>query len=248
LKIPAPMRPYVEAAHRKEMIRRRRRRVLIFVFSFPLVLLAISLYLVLGPQPPRAPVVLPISPQQAAHAEQQINAVQQALTSDAPLSLSPSSSAAHGKSPVQVSQGSQGKQNVSLRLSQADINAYLSGSKKMQLFLHAHGIQAIAVALQTPAQMTITAHAFFHGVTGNALVTANLIPDPQTGVRFAVTAARFGRFPPPVIKAAAQQIAAQLLKRPHHPIPFHMTSIQVSGSELIMTGTRQTISGNSSPP
>ena len=116
--------------------------------------------------------------------------------------------------------GPQGEDVVTMQLSEADINAYLAGSKKLKASLEAKGVHAVSVELAPPNVITFHAAATLKGLSGNGLVAATLTPDPKTSVHLDITDARFGRLPPPIVKAAAGQIITRLLVSPRrHPVP-----------------------------
>ena len=150
--MPSPPVPAAEAARQRAQRQRLRRRVVGCVFALPLFFLACALYLLLGPKPPPPPVVLPVTPRQADQAERHIDAVRQALTDPpaaappaptpetpavSPVPVPPESPAAPpvpgrppaAPAPVRHDTGPQGEDVVTLQLSQADLNAYFSGSK-----------------------------------------------------------------------------------------------------------------------
>ena len=90
--------------------------------------------------------------------------------------------------------------------------------------------------LAPPNLITFHANATLQGVTGNGLVAAALTPDPKTAVHLEITDARFGRLPPPIVKAAAAQIIARLLVSPKRPLPLTIRTVEVRGTDLILTG------------
>ena len=63
-----------------------------------------------------------------------------------------------------------------------------------------------------------------------------MTPDPKTAVHLDVTDARFGRLPPPIVKAAADQIVGQFLGSPNRPPPLSVRKVEVRGTDLILTG------------
>ena len=253
--MPAPPVPAAEAARLRAHRLRLRRRIIGIIFGIPLLLLACALYLYFGPKPPPPPQVLPVTPQRAAQATEDINAVRQALTEPPPPAppaapMSPKTNAALHPTQVPPSQptralpvrhirGPQGEDLVTMQLSEADINAYFSGNKQIKASLEKKGVHAVSVELQPPAVMIFHVNATLQRLTGNGLVSAALSPDPQTAVHLTITDARFGRLPPPVVKAAADQITQQVLARPRHPLPISVKKIEVQGNNLILTGVQQ---------
>ena len=125
---------------------------------------------------------------------------------------------------------------MTLQLSQADINAYLAGSKKLKTSLESKGVHAVSVELAPPNVITFHANATLKGLSGNGLVTAVMTPDPKTSVHLDITDARFGRLPPPIVKAAADQIITRLLVSPQRPPSLSVRKVEVKGSDLILTG------------
>ena len=63
-----------------------------------------------------------------------------------------------------------------------------------------------------------------------------MTPDPKTSVHLDVTDARFGRLPPPIVKAAADQIITRLLVSPQRPPSLSVRKVEVKGTDLILTG------------
>lgn len=125
-----------------------------------------------------------------------------------------------------------------MQLSQADLNAYLSGNAQIKAALEKKGVHAVSIELQSPDVIVFHANATLQGVTGNALVSAALTPDPQSVVRLNITDARFGRLPPPVVRAAAGEITRQLLARPRRPLPISVRAVEVKGTDLTLTGVQ----------
>jgi hypothetical protein len=232
--------PAAEAARQRQKRQRLRRRVLISVWVVPIVLLVIALYFAFGPQPPSAPVPLPVSPQETAVATQHINSVQQALTQPAPT---PPPALKSSIKSVKKSVKYSPDETTTLRVSQADLNTYISGNAKFHASLEAKGVHAATVILMPPDNLTIHAAATFRGISGNALITGTLAPDPQTVLKLQITHAQFGRFPPPVVRAAASAIIAHLLGRTHTKLPVTINSVNVTGSDLVITETHT--AGNS---
>lgn len=258
-----PPVPAAEAARQRAQRRRLRRQVMGAVFAVPLFLLACALYLAFGPKPPPPPLVLPVTPRQADQAERHIDAVRQALTEPQASSMPSTPARAHGAdamtppesahptpiapSPVRHSTGPQGEDVMTLQLSEADINAYLSGSKKLKATLEARGVHAVTIDLAPPNLITFHAAATLQGLTGNAQVSAMLTPDPKTAVHLTITEARLGRLPPPVVKAAADQIVGHFLGSPKHPLPLTVRTVEVRGTNLILTGV-ESEKNTASPP
>ncbi|MBV9848133.1 MAG: hypothetical protein JO250_00455 [Armatimonadetes bacterium] len=245
--MPAPPVPAAEAARQRAQRRRLRRRVIGVIYGIPLLLLACALYLYLGPKPPPPPAVLPVTPQRAAQATQRIDAVRQALTEPAPPEAPPAPTpggkdtrqtapASGPLPPVRHVRGPQGEDLVTLQLSEADLNAFLSGNDKLKATLEAKGVHAVSVELTPPSGIILHANATLKGLTDNALVAATLSPDPQTAVRLNVTDARFGRLPPPAVRAAVDRIAGQVLANPHRPLSLTVRRVEVRGTDLILTG------------
>jgi hypothetical protein len=264
--MPAPPVTAAEAARLRLKRQRLRRHILFFVYGIPLLLLAVAVYLAFGPKPPPPPKFVAVSPQRAAAATQSIDAVRQALTqppptpppaaspsaptgkttSPAPTS-SPAQPAMSSSAPVQVTHTANGQDQVTLRISQADLNAYLNGNPNVKKILHKQGVHAISVALAPPADITVLAAATFRGLPGNAEIDAQLKPDPKTAVRLDVKNARFGHFPPPVIRTAVQQILKRVLGGAHSPLPLRVTSVRVIGTDLVLQGVRKSILPAKSP-
>ena len=258
--MPMPPVPAAEAARQRARRQRLRRRIMVAIYGVPLLLLALAVYLAYGPKPPPPPVVLPVSPQQAAAVAQRIDAVRQALiqpppapavpgTAQSPLSgsgtralppLAHPAPPAHPMPPppVEVTRRPNGNDQVTMRLSQTDVNAYLASDPKSVALLRAHGVQAVSVNFDPPNQITIHAAADFHGVSGDGIIHAAIVPDPQTGVRLNITDARFGRLPPPALTATANSLVNSLLRRQHAPLGLSIRSAQIDGTELVITGVR----------
>ena len=241
--MPSPPVPAAEAARQRAQRQRLRRRLSVAIFAFPLFFLACALYLYFGPKPPPPPAIIPVTPQQAAQAEQHITAISQALTQPIPPSAPPHPSSPPAPTPpdttpapVRHTRGPQGEDVVTLMLTEADINAYLSGNQKIKSNLAARGVHALSVELTPPAGIVFHVNATLKKFQGNALVAATMTPDPRTAVQFNITDARFGRLPTPVVKAAADRIAKQLLGTPPHPLPLSVRKVEVQGTNLILTG------------
>ncbi len=244
--MPAPPVPAAEAMRLRARRSRLRRRLMIGIWGVPLAFLAAALYFAFGPKPPPPPRPLPVSPQQTATASQHIDAVRQALTQAAPerppaspATQAPVSPAPQGMPPPSTPAPQTQTPTQTLRVSQADLNTYLTGNTKIKTSLEAHGVHAATVELQAPSVITIHASVTFRGVSGDALMTAAMTPDPATAIHLDITDARFGRFPPPVIRAAASAILSQVLKRPSKPLPVTVQSVRVVGTDLVITETRR---------
>lgn len=255
--MPSPPVPAAEAARQRARRKRLRRRLMAVVYGISLLLLAIALYLAYGPKPPPPPIVLPVSHQQAAAATSRIDAVRQALIQPptAPAQASSAPNIAHASSgpharvpsfpahlvpppPVEVTRRPNGGDMVTLRVSQSDVNAYLASDPKSIALLRAHGVHAVSVNFDPPNQITIHAAATFHGMSGNGIVTASLVPDPKTGMRLNIQDARFGRLPPSALTSAANTIVARVLQTHHAPLGLTIRSAQIVGTELVITGVR----------
>jgi hypothetical protein len=255
--MPAPPIPAAEATRRRLQRQRLRRRLMVFIYGVPLLLLLVALYYAYGPKPPRPPVVLPVSPEQAAAAAQRIDAVRQALTQppsvNSSAAVGPSSghaSSSHASRPLRATlrsmppppvvekRGPGGVDQVTMRVTQSDINAYLASNPKIHAFLLSRGIHAVSVELNPPDEITVRAAATYQGLSGNGVLTAALTPDPNTVIHLDITDARFGRLPPALIKATADQIVGRLLGRAHGALPLDVRSVQVVGTDLVLNGVR----------
>ena len=238
-----------DAARQRAQRLKLRRRLMGLIFGVPLFLLACSLYLAFGPKPPPPPPIFHVSPQRAAQAERHIDAVREALTAPpaptpattpaAPPAPNPGGAGKDAPSqPVHHARGPQGEDVVTMELTEADINAYLSGSKRLRATLEAKGVHAVSVEMAPPNGLIFHANATLKGLTGNGLVATTLTPDPKTAVSLHVTEARFGRLPPPLVTAAASRIMVQLLGHPSRPLPLSVRAVEVRGTSLILTGVQ----------
>lgn len=168
-------------------------------------------WLLLRPAPAPPPVVLHPTARQAAETEQRLESL--------------------GRSETQAKPGPR-----TLRLSESDLNVTLAANKSVHQLLTKRGVDAVQIVLQEPDIVVLHASVRVQGHVQNVQISGTLSPDPQTGLRFAATAAQAGRFPLPraLVNAQATQLAARFSRPPLSRLSLTVQSVSVQKKDLVL--------------
>ena len=133
-----------------------------------------------------------------------------------------------------------------LRLSENDLNVILASSKPLRKLLSSRGVGAVQIVLEEPNVVIVHASVRVQGRKQNVQMSGALTPDPKTGIRFAVSGVRAGRFPlpPALVNAQANQIAARFTLPLLRRLALSVQSVSIEKKELVIVG----VPAKSAPP
>lgn len=198
-----------------------------------------------GPRPVPPPAVPVYTPQQAAQAEEHLDALREqldrpALPADTAPAVSPAGQTiapAQPSSPVPP-QDAPAPRPVHLELSQNDLNTYLATNQTAKTMLARDGVKAVQILFREPQDVTVRAAVLYRGRPANVQITGNLQPSPKTLLRLVATGAQIGRLPlpPAAITKQADRLARQLVRRFHGHPPLTVQSVHVEGDRLVVAG------------
>lgn len=202
-------------------MKRQNRWFLLLLFG----LAALGAFFYFRPQPVPPPRVLHPTPRQAALAQQHIEGLSEQLTR--PARSGPRT----------------------LRVSENDLNIYLASNRSLHAQLLSHGVQAVQVTLEEPANVTLRAAITLNGRPQNVQLDGALAPDSQLGLRFTATHAQVGQFPLPsaALTAQANALAARFGRQMAGRLPLAIQSVQVQNKSLLVTGVPITRRAAASP-
>jgi len=171
-------------------------------------------FLLFRPRPVPAPRVLHPTVRQAALARRHIEGLSQQLTQTS----------------------SRGPRTF--KVSESDLNVYLASSQSTRRLLSSHGVHAVQVTLEEPANLILRASVDLNGHPQNVQLDGALAPDPQLGLRFTATHAQIGQFPLPAAALATQAnaLAARFSRQMAGRLPFTIQSVRVHNKSLLVTG------------
>lgn len=198
--------------NRSVVTKRNRKRPVVFGVLLGLLAAGGAGWILWRPAPAPPPVALHPTARQAAETKQRLTSLSRAATQSKPGPRT-------------------------LRLSENDLNVTLAANPAVRGLLTKRGVEAVQIVLQEPNTVVVHASVHVQGHLQNVQISGTLSPDPQTGLRFAATAAQAGRFPLPtaLVNAQATQLAARFSRPLLGRLSLTVQSVRIEKKDLVLT-------------